>query len=73
VKWTSWGFLALIGSLVFLVLYLKDRQIRGGEDRLHQMESLPQSALRSPDLKLAHWHTRLSTSLDVQERECVVE
>jgi hypothetical protein len=49
VKWTSWGFLALIGSLVFLVLYLKDRQIRGGVDRLHQMESLPQSALPSPD------------------------
>jgi hypothetical protein len=53
VKWTSWGFLALVGSLAFLVLYLKDRQIRGGVDRLHQMESLPQSALPSPDLKLA--------------------
>ena len=49
-KRTSWGLLALIGSLAFLLLYLKDRQIRAGVDRLHHIHLQPQSAL--PDLKL---------------------
>src|SRR5258708_4796755 len=37
VKWTSWGFLAIIGSLAFLALYLKDREIKAGVDRLYRM------------------------------------
>jgi hypothetical protein len=52
-KWTSWAFLAFVGSLIFLVLFLKDWEIRAGVDRLSKMNASPQSALESdPDLKL---------------------
>jgi hypothetical protein len=49
VKWTSWGFLAIIGSLAFLALYLKDREIKAGVDRLYRMQFPRRSALHSPD------------------------
>jgi hypothetical protein len=52
-KWTSWGVLAFVGSLIFLILYVKDRQIAGGVDRLKEMNGSPQSVLEAdPDLKL---------------------
>ncbi len=50
-KWTSWAFLAFLGSLAFLVLFIADRQMNAGVDRLSRMK--PQSALDAdPDLKL---------------------
>ena len=52
-KWTSWAFLAFVGSLLFLVLFIADRQMTAGEDRLSRMKVLPQSALEAdPNLKL---------------------
>jgi len=41
VKWTSWGFLAIVGSLLFLALYLKDTEIRDGADRLSHFQLSP--------------------------------
>jgi len=42
VKWTSWGFLAIVGSLLFfLALYLKDTEIRDGVDRLSHFQLSP--------------------------------
>ena len=53
-RWTSWAFLAFVGSLVFLVLFIKDWEIKTGVDRLSRMHVSPQSALDAdPDLKLA--------------------
>jgi hypothetical protein len=43
VKWTSWGFLAIVGSLLFLALYLKDTEIRDGVDRLSHFQLPPHS------------------------------
>ena len=37
-KWTFWGFLAMIGSLLFLALYLKDSEIRDGVNRLSHFQ-----------------------------------
>jgi hypothetical protein len=52
-KWTSWAFLAFVGSLVFLVLFIKDWEVKRGVDRLSRMHVSPQSALDAdPDLKL---------------------
>jgi hypothetical protein len=52
-RWTSWAFLAFVGSLVFLVLFIKDWEIKTGVDRLSRMHVSPQSALDAdPDLKL---------------------
>jgi hypothetical protein len=52
-KWTSWTFLALVGSLMFLVLFIADRQTNAGVDRLSGMKLQPQSALEAdPNLKL---------------------
>ena len=52
-KWTFWAFLAFVGSLLFLVLFIADRQMKAGEDRLSRMKVLPQSALEAdPNLKL---------------------
>jgi hypothetical protein len=49
-KWTSWGFLAFVGSLIFLVVFIKDWEIKTGVDRLSKMN---QSAVEGdPDLKL---------------------
>jgi hypothetical protein len=31
-KWTSWAFLAFVGSLLFLVLFIADRQMKASED-----------------------------------------
>jgi hypothetical protein len=38
-KWTSWAFLAFVGSLLFLVLYIKDSEIQGGVDRLSHVKA----------------------------------
>jgi hypothetical protein len=52
-KWTSWAFLAFVGSLVFLVLFIKDWEIKTGVDRLSKVHVSPQSALDAdPNLKL---------------------
>jgi hypothetical protein len=49
-KWTSWAFLAFVGSLIFLVVFIKDWQIKTGVDRLSKMN---QSAVEAdPNLKL---------------------
>ena len=44
-KWTSWAFLAFVGSLIFLVLFIKDREIKAGVDRLSMTKIPPQSEL----------------------------
>ena len=36
-KWTSWAILAFVGSLVFLVPFIADRQTNAGVDRLSRM------------------------------------
>jgi hypothetical protein len=49
-KWTSWAFLGFLGSLIFLVVFIKDRKIKTGVDRLSEMN---QSAIEAdPNLKL---------------------
>jgi hypothetical protein len=60
VKWTSWGFLAFVGSLAFLALYIKDREIRAGVERPRH-------------LQIASHSSRLSTPAKVRESERVVE
>jgi predicted proteasome-type protease len=52
-KWTSWAFLAFLGSLAFFVLFIADQQMNAGIDRLSTMKLPSQSALDGdPDLKL---------------------
>ena len=52
-KWTSWAFLAFLGSLAFLVLFIADQQMNAGIDRLSTMRLRPQSALDAdPNLKV---------------------
>jgi hypothetical protein len=51
VKWTSWTFLAFVGSLLFLVLYIKDAEIRGGVDRLSHMKA-PQHSETSTEKRV---------------------
>ena len=51
-KWTSWAFLAFLGALAFLVLFIADQQMNAGIDRLSTMR-LRQSALDAdPNLKV---------------------
>jgi hypothetical protein len=51
-KWTSWAFLAFVGSLIFFGLYVNDREITAGVDRLTKMNGSPQSAIEAdPELK----------------------
>jgi hypothetical protein len=48
-----WAFLAFIGSLIFLVLFIADRQMNADVDRLSTVKISPQSALDAdPALKL---------------------
>jgi hypothetical protein len=52
-KWTSWAFLAFLGALAFLVLFIADQQMNVGIDRLSTMRLRPQSALDAdPNLKV---------------------
>jgi hypothetical protein len=52
-KLTSWAFLAFVGSVAFLVLFIRDGEIKTDTDRLSKMYLSPQSALDAdPDLKL---------------------
>ena len=52
-KGTSWVFLAFVGSLIFLVLFVADWQMTAGVDRLTKIKIPPQSALEAdPNLKL---------------------
>ena len=52
-KWTSWAFLAFIGSLCFFVLFIADQQMNAGVDALSTMKLPSQSVLGAdPDLKL---------------------
>ena len=52
-KWTSWAFLAFLGSLAFFVLFIADQQMNASVDRLSTMKLPSQSALDgAPDLKL---------------------
>ena len=51
-KWTSWAFLAFLGSLAFLVLFIADQQ-NAGVDRLSTMKLPSQFVLDAdPNLKL---------------------
>ena len=57
-KWTSWAFLAFVGSLIFLVLFIKDREIKAGVDRLSRTKIPPQSELvPDDDLKVVSEHS----------------
>jgi len=48
-----WPFLALLGSLIFLVLFIADLQKRADVDRLSTEKFPPQSAREAdPNLKL---------------------
>jgi len=38
-KWTSWAFLAFLGSLAFLVLFIADQQMNARVDRLSTMRT----------------------------------
>jgi hypothetical protein len=49
-KWTSWTFLAFVGSLMFLVLFIKDREIKSGIDRLYKMNQSDLEADPNPKL-----------------------
>jgi predicted proteasome-type protease len=52
-KWTSWAFLAFLGSLAFFVLFIADQQMNAGVDRLSTMKLPSRSALDGDrDLKL---------------------
>lgn len=42
-KWASWSFLAIVGSLLFLALYLKDTEIRNSVNRLSHVQLSPHS------------------------------
>ena len=44
-NWTSWAFLAFLGALAFLVLFIADHQMNAGVDRLSKMKLPPQSAI----------------------------
>jgi hypothetical protein len=70
-KWTSWAFLAFVGSLIFLVLFVTDQRINNGVNRLSHYKFPPHSAL-GPVSKPLLLIRALSTALDVQERERVV-
>ena len=49
----SWTFLAFVGSLIFLVLFIADREMNAAVDRLSKVRIPPQSVLDAdPDLKL---------------------
>jgi hypothetical protein len=45
-KWTSWAFLAFVGSLMFLMLFIKDWEIKRGIERLSKTKLSPQSQLQ---------------------------
>jgi hypothetical protein len=48
-----WSFLAFVGSLVFMVLFIADRQMNAGVGRLSEVSISPQSVLDAdPDLRL---------------------
>jgi hypothetical protein len=49
-KLLSWGFLAILGTLAFLGLYLADREMNAGVDRLQHMKLHPNSAVPSEKL-----------------------
>jgi hypothetical protein len=52
-KLISWAFLAFVGSIIFLVLFIADRQSNMDVDRLSRIKIPPHSALDAdPDLKL---------------------
>jgi hypothetical protein len=52
-KWTSWAFLAFIGTLAFVVLVIAEYEMNTGVDRLSTMKLPPRSALDvDPNLKL---------------------
>jgi hypothetical protein len=52
-KRTSWAFLAFLGSLAFLVLFIADQQMNAGVDRLSTMKLPSQFVLDAdPNLKL---------------------
>jgi hypothetical protein len=50
-KWTFWAFLAFVGSIIFLVLFMADRETKVGMDRLSRTNLPPQSVLEA-DLNL---------------------
>jgi hypothetical protein len=48
----TWAFLAFVGSLIFLVLFIADRQMNAGVDRLSKVRIPPEAVLDAdPDLK----------------------
>jgi hypothetical protein len=49
-KLLSWGFLAILGTLVFLGLYLADREMNADIDRLQHMKLHPNLAVPSEKL-----------------------
>jgi hypothetical protein len=53
-RWTSWAFLVFIGFVMFLVLFIKDWEIKKGVERLSKTKVSPQSQLQLEfDVQLA--------------------
>jgi hypothetical protein len=51
-KGNSWNFLVFVGAVIFLMLFIADRQMNAGLDRLSKVRIPPQSVLDAdPDLK----------------------
>jgi hypothetical protein len=52
-KSPSWAFLAFVGSVIFLVLFIADRQMKVSVNRLSRIEIPPRSSLEAdPNLRL---------------------
>jgi hypothetical protein len=65
VKWTWWGFLALLGSLAFLLLYLIDMDRKASVERLYYMQLPPHSAF--PELQLGRRCSYYGTAKGVDQ------
>jgi hypothetical protein len=63
-RWTSWAFLAFIGSMLFLVLFIKDWQIKRGVERLSKTKLSPQSQLQ-PELEVQSAGTKKQETYDL--------
>jgi len=50
-EYTSWTILALVGSLILLVLFIKDWETKMGADKLSRMK-LPHHSSLNTDLNL---------------------
>jgi hypothetical protein len=55
-KLPYFAYLAFVGALSFLILFIVDRERKAGVERLSQYE-IPHTALEDPNLKLISTHS----------------